>query len=166
MAYALENLYKIIGSLTPLPVDCGQLCQAKCCQEWQEGVGVYLVPGERELLAGQDWARIQETEQAEGLLLCTGSCKRSQRPLLCRLFPLAARFNIKDELEVVLDEDGLLICPLVQAGDLSLLNPQFIQAVKRVWQELSQTAWGKHYLESYSQRLEQQKNDSWKKLFK
>ncbi len=162
MAYVLEELYKIIGSLTPLPVDCGQLCQKKCCQEWQEGVGVYLVPGEKEILAGQDWAVIREEED---LLFCTGSCPRSQRPLLCRLFPLAAVLEAEDKIKVILDEDGLLICPLIQAGDLSLLSPVFIRAAEQVWQELSRTVWGKQYLENYTQRLAQQKDDVWKKLF-
>ncbi len=164
MAYVLEELYEIIGNLTPLPVDCGQLCQKKCCQEWQEGVGVYLVPGEKERLAGQEWAVIRE-EGEQNLLLCRGACPRSQRPLLCRLFPLAAVLESEDKIKVVLDEDGLLICPLIQAGDLSLLSSAFIWAAGQVWQKLSRTVWGKQYLENYTQRLEQQKDDVWKKLF-
>ncbi len=47
----LERAYAAIGDLTPMLTDCGAMCEAACCEADEDGQGgVYLFPGEKELL--------------------------------------------------------------------------------------------------------------------
>lgn len=173
-AIDFKKLYALLESLTPLPVDCGQLCQAKCCTMWQEGIGVYLLPKEREFFKDEPWAYIKELDEEEkifndldtGLLICQGKCKRNKRPLFCRIFPLAAILRENGEVEIILDKDGIFICPLVQTGDITLLQKKFIEDVRLVWNELIKVESVYNYLKNYTKRINSQEKDPWLKLFK
>ena len=43
------KLYKMLENVTPLTVDCGQLCDGACCAVTDEITGMYLFPGEIEM---------------------------------------------------------------------------------------------------------------------
>ena len=46
-AYVYLQLYRLFDTNTPLPVDCGKLCDCACCKG--EGSGMFLFPGEKEV---------------------------------------------------------------------------------------------------------------------
>ena len=140
-----EEIYRWFDMATPLVSDCGELCQKKCCSEWEKGVGMYLYPGEEVMFDGEeDWLTYSRhsTEDYEfcpewqgelTFIMCTRPCPRERRPVECRSFPLAPHLNDEGELELRLDDDGLHLCPLVQSGDMGLLDPDFVYGVGRAW---------------------------------
>lgn len=133
----------MLSRLTPLHRDCGAICGAACCQgDEGGGNGMALFPGEM--------AAYQRLPQGfsishghpfapQGLLRCQGSCRRDDRPLGCRIFPL--RLTPRGGLR--LDERAWPICPLLPSG-LKGLSAGFIQAVLQVsrllWQDPQQRA--------------------------
>ena len=96
-AYVYLQLYKLFDEITPVPVDCGELCSKACCMG--DDSGMYLFPGELEVfkLLTPDWAKIENSDfkythnnktYSLPICFCDGSCDRFQRPLACRIFPL------------------------------------------------------------------------------
>jgi hypothetical protein len=168
-----SSLYQQLGTVTPLPVDCGKLCGSKCCTEWDNGAGVNLLPGEEKLFQGLDWCQIAPIPKIEAafpgehsyILQCQGKCPRHQRPLLCRTFPLAPYMEAGQAISLVFDEAGWLICPLVQLGDLRQLDPRFVRRVLAVWQQLAEDKSIKNYIIARSKEIDNSRNDPWKKLF-
>ena len=82
-----------------LQYDCGRLCGNLCCQEYQPGVGMYLLPGEECMFTGKEpwlqWsfhnARDHDFPRIPG---CCSVCKMQgvcpeKRPIQCRTFPHA-----------------------------------------------------------------------------
>jgi hypothetical protein len=142
---AFQRAYKLLYRVTPLAADCGKLCKSRCCTEWEEGVGMYLLPGEEAMYSGdEDWLawETHSTRDYEFcptwsgdyyFVKCQGSCPRDKRPFACRTFPLAPHLDTEGNLSMVFDPDGLLICPLVQLGDRKALNPLFIRACEKAW---------------------------------
>lgn len=167
------KLYKILSNVTPLPVDCGRLCGAKCCTEWDKGVGVNLLPGEEVMFKEQNWCELEELLPGDApfpgepsyLLRCRGKCPREKRPLLCRTFPLAPHINPDGSLRVILDDDGWLVCPLVKLGEMEQLDPEFVRGVLAVWRELAGNQAIKHYIQNYSARIDSDRQAPWRRLF-
>lgn len=168
-----EKLYRLLENVTPLTEDCGRLCGSKCCTEWESGVGVYLLPGEEQLLRDRAWCEVVELPPEEHpfpgvesyLMLCRGDCPRPQRPLFCRTFPLAAILE-GDEIKMVFDDDGLMVCPLIKLGEVEQLNPEFISQVETVWKELLLVEPVRAYVENYTARRESEREQPWRKLLK
>lgn len=75
-----NKIFKIMGELTPLTVDCGVLCNGACCKG-DEQTGMRLFPHEDSSL------NVRKIENGERLAVCNGSCDRAERPLACRIFP-------------------------------------------------------------------------------
>ena len=69
-------------------------------------------------------------------VVCRGKCPRANRPFACRSFPLVPHLSVADEVSMVFDPNGVLICPLVQLGDMSVLDPRFISACCEAWKIL------------------------------
>lgn len=140
-----HKIYALLNDVTPLKTNCGELCGAICCTEWDEGVGMYLLPGEEVMFSGEEeWADWEEldTEDYEfcpswsgkvKFLRCKGYCQREKRPLACRIFPLMPYLTKDGTLELRWDKELGRICPLVQAGDLNVLDKKFISRVKQVY---------------------------------
>lgn len=168
----IEKMYRLLDDVTPLPIDCGRLCGSKCCTEWESGVGVYLLPGEEQFFRDKDWCEVVELPQGEQpfpgaksyLMLCRGTCPRTQRPMLCRTFPLAARLE-GNRITVDFDYDGLMICPLVKMGVMEYLDPKFIGRVEAVWIVLAGSESIREYIEKYTARLESERKQPWRRLF-
>ena len=57
-------LYRLLDLETPLKArDCGKLCNGACCEESDEGEGMYLFPGEEKLFSGKEsWYLIDSTD--------------------------------------------------------------------------------------------------------
>ena len=121
----------LVGDLTPLKSDCGALCGAACCQADEDGQGgMYLFPGEETLLpgAGGDFAPIYT---------CAGTCAREERPLACRIFPLAPRRIKGGGFRAQMDARGRPVCPLSRQSRQAL-DPAFIEAVEAAFTLLAQ----------------------------
>lgn len=127
-------IYKITEKVTPLPLDCGELCQGSCCKG-DEDTGMYLFPGEKVMYENlPDWAKIRKCGFTFGVhnvdfISCPGECDRSLRPLACRIFPLFPYIDISGELRIIMDPRGKGICPLAKALDISDLDPDFTRTV-------------------------------------
>lgn len=127
-------IYKITENVTPLPVDCGGLCNGSCCHG-DDQTGMYLFPGEKIMYENvPDWAKIQKS----GLVLagekvdffsCTGTCDRALRPLACRIFPLFPYIDLSGDLQLIMDPRGKGICPLAKAMNISDLDENFVRVV-------------------------------------
>ncbi|GAB6181638.1 hypothetical protein JCM14036_29570 [Desulfotomaculum defluvii] len=143
------KIYKLLDEITPLKQNCGDLCNAVCCTEWDKGVGMYLLPGEDVMFTGEeDWLEWEEhsTEVYEfcptwfgniKFLRCKGYCLRERRPLACRVFPLMPYLTEDGKLTLRFDiELGSRICPLAQNNDINILDPEFVRRVAKVYQIL------------------------------
>lgn len=172
-----EKAYQILNEVTPLPIDCGQLCNKSCCSEWEDGVGMYLFPGEEvmftmhedwlvwEIHHARDWHICPAWEKAY-FVQCTKPCPRERRPFACRTFPLLPRIDDKGKLMLDWDDEGLFTCPLVQAADLSLLHSRFLSAVLDAWTLLAQDHRIVEYLKWRQKRALKAEQEPWMKLFK
>lgn len=99
------------------------------------------------------------------LLICQGHCPREERPLACRMFPLAPILTERDVLRLVLDTDGIEVCPLVQNGKLNALERSFLRQVRAAWQVLLEDPTIKHWIQVESKRRIAAENDPWLELF-
>ena len=85
---ALRKAREILRDVTPLKSDCGRICGARCCQSLEaEESGMLLFPGEEEAYRDKAGWILRDTS-AGLLVICPGRCRREERPLACRLFPL------------------------------------------------------------------------------
>ncbi|NMA52725.1 MAG: hypothetical protein GX949_06950, partial [Peptococcaceae bacterium] len=132
------RIYSLLEDVTPLAGDCGNLCGSVCCSEWEQGVGMYLLPGEECMFTKQEsWLTWQEhsTEEYDFcpswtgkvyFIICNGACPRDKRPFACRTFPVVPYLNPAGGLEMRFDQAAALLCPLVKSGDLGLLERRFL----------------------------------------
>ena len=167
-----DRLYAMLEKLTPLATDCGKLCGQKCCSLREEGLGMYLFPGEESMFCTELWCSIQSYQGGEEyftgpvkhILNCRGKCPREKRPLACRLFPLAPYLSSQGKLEIIFDGDALFICPLVKLNKMESLDPAFRQAVYKVWEELLQSPSLREGVTAYSARADREAGDPWTRL--
>ena len=116
------KLYKMLENVTPLTVDCGQLCDGACCAVTDEITGMYLFPGEKVMYDPMpEWGELHDIDftydggKSVDLFTCPGKCDRSLRPLSCRIFPLVPYAKRGGELEIRMDIRGRGMCPLATA---------------------------------------------------
>lgn len=128
-----NKAYSEIGALTPISADCGMLCGAKCCQG-DENMGMIVFPGEEKLLAHYGFP-LKETKMDGVTVLfttCNGKCKRTYRPLSCRIFPLAP-ILAEGELKITEDPRAKISCPLLVAN---AVEQKFCDGVYRAFSHL------------------------------
>lgn len=129
--------------ITPLPRDCGELCDKICCGG-SVNDGMLLFPGEEFLYedAGMEWFHIKDSNMAlsDGykikLLVCDGECPREMRPLSCRIFPLTPYINIQNRVEFRLDLRSPGICPIIFRPDDNPVQDEFIDSLYRTFPPL------------------------------
>ena len=124
-----QKIFSILGDLTPLNADCGQLCDGACCKG-DESTGMRLFPHEESEL------NIIENEGLR-LAVCNGQCDRSKRPLACRIFPFFPTIDEKGKIYVELDYRAANLCPMIEHSDEILFDKRFLRAIKRVGKLLS-----------------------------
>ncbi len=143
-----KYLYKKLENITPIGVDCGQLCGAACCEGDGE-TGMYLFPFEEQMYDGtEDWLEIYDSDfiidgNPVKIAICDGTCDRKKRPLSCRIFPLfKCDGGLKNDLRAV------HICPLA-AGNITLeeYDHKFVENTKKVFNILSKFKVTKKYIE-------------------
>ena len=147
-------IYRFMDRVSPLPCDCGSLCGALCCgtpedSQWDEKMGIYLLPGEDKLHSkSDDWLIWNEDSTEEYVfppswkgkvffVKCKDApkCPREKRPIQCRTFPLSPHFLDEGHLVLIWDTDPLpYVCPLIR--DNAKLNRDFILATYTVWKHL------------------------------
>lgn len=131
-----REINRVIGDLTPIGVDCGQLCNGACC-EGDDETGMYLFPGEERMYEGDDgWFEIMESDfeyagKNAKLFVCKEPCDREKRPLGCRIFPLLPYINVQGEMSVILDPRGKGLCPLC-IMDKEHLDREFCEKVEYI----------------------------------
>ena len=129
---ALLKAKALTEAVTPLKSDCGRTCGHACCLPDETGRGgMLLFPGEETLYQGISGFTLTPDRSlgTDGwLLTCNGPCKREERPLSCRIFPLLPKANGK-AVRVVRDRRGFWVCPLLSSG-LDAFRPDFIEAVR------------------------------------
>jgi len=131
-----SDAWSRLEGITPLPFDCGKLCEKSCCGG-SENDGMLLFPGEEFLYDGTDmeWFHIKDSNIAlpDGyiikLLVCAGECPREMRPLSCRIFPIVPYINKQNRVEFRLDLRSLGICPIVFRPDENPVQEEFIDSL-------------------------------------
>ncbi len=163
-AYVYLQLYRLFDNVTPVPVDCGQLCSKACCKG--DDSGMFLFPGEQKVfsLLSPDWIRIENTDfkytyngknYNTPIALCSGSCDRYQRPLACRIFPLTPYINKDGVLEIITDPRGKGICPMAKAFYIADFNPAFVRNVKKAFTLLAKNKQFYAFLQEFSRYLDE-----------
>lgn len=131
-----EKIYKMLEDVTPLKVDCGELCNGACCAVTDEITGMYLFPGENVMYKPMpSWGEIHEIDftyddgKSVDLFTCTGTCNRKLRPLSCRIFPLVPYAKRGEDLKIIMDIRGRGMCPLATAMKITDLDSEFVEKV-------------------------------------
>lgn len=136
MPDALARARALLENETPLPGNCGRLCGGRCCRPIEgENTGMLLFPGEEAYYAALPDYTTRHTP-AGLLLTCPGQCRREDRPLSCRLFPLLPL--LRDEgVRVGVDLRAKPVCPLARQG-VSGVRQEFVEAVRACGQLLAE----------------------------
>lgn len=142
-------IYRLLDRVSPADFDCGELCGAACCTAEEEDMGIYLLPGEEALFAQSsewfEWSMLDADECGfpaswQGslpFLKCKTPpfCRRSERPIQCRTFPLMPYLTEDGHLEMLYNDNDLpYLCPLIE--DEIPLNDSFVRATHTVWKHL------------------------------
>ena len=138
-----EKIFKIMGDLTPLRVDCGQLCDGACCKG-DNNKGMRLFPFEESELPIKN----------NNLVVCNGTCDRAKRPLACRIFPFFPTIDEKGKIYVELDYRGGRLCPMFEFYNDLDFNPKFFKAVKKAGKLLAKNEECKKFLISATEEID------------
>lgn len=136
-----RELYALFDDVTPLSVDCGQLCGGVCCRGGDEPAGMRLFPGEETAAEG---FVVTDTPDGGRLLTCAGHCDRVARPLSCRIFPLFPYLSADGRMRAVWDPRAFRLCPLVRARYTP--DRAFIRAVRRAGRRMAGVPEGRRFL--------------------
>ncbi len=171
-----RNVYELMDT-PPLEFDCGRLCQSLCCQEYEPGVGMYLLPGEECMFTGKEpWLKWHYHEASEhgfppewdgqvAFVVCRGVCPRNMRPVQCRTFPLAPYVDPAGKLSVCLDYlSGYFLCPLVRNPRRYRLRKQFEARVLEAWRILTKDPLILAEVTACSRKLDEDRNAPWWRL--
>lgn len=163
-AYIYLQLYKLFDTSTPVPVDCGKLCNSACCKGDESGM--FLFPGEAEVfkLLNPDWIRIETTDftyeynkktYTTPIAMCTGHCDRYERPLACRIFPLTPYIGKDGKIDVIIDPRAKGICPMAKAFFIEDFDEEFIKNIKKSFTLLAKNSHIRAFLYEYSNYLDE-----------
>ena len=141
------KIFKIMGDLTPLRADCGQLCGGACCKG-NDDTGMRLFPHEESELT------VKTGEDGGRLAVCNGTCDREKRPLSCRIFPFFPTIDEKGRIFVEIDHRAGRLCPLLMHSEEIAFDPRFFRAVKRVGKVLSKDAECRAFLEQITEEID------------
>lgn len=174
-----EEVYRLLD--TPATEgDCGRLCGSMCCQEYEPGVGMYLLPGEECMFTGREpWLTWKyhvakkhdfppEWNGLVPFVLCRGTCPRDRRPIQCRTFPLMPYLDESGEnLTMRLDSlTGSLICPLVREPEKHVIRPEFRERALEAWRILLKDPLIRLDVAAESRRLDEDQGSAWRKLLR
>ncbi len=162
-AYIYLQIYRLFDSITPIKADCGALCDKACCKG--DDSGMYLFPGEEKVfsLLKPGWITVEDSDFTYSfngknkhlkIAFCKGECDRYQRPLSCRIFPLAP--YLKDgKLEIIIDPRSKAVCPLGKTLKLSEYDASFVRNVENAFCLLMKNKEFKAFMVEYSKYLDE-----------
>lgn len=133
-----KRAFKRLGNTTPLNIDCGELCNEKCCSGSDDD-GMLLFPGEEFLYIDKSWCYIKDSniKLSDGycikLLVCDGTCPRQERPLSCRIFPLVPYINEHGRVEFRIDPRSLNLCPIALEPDKYSVEIEFVDRLYKTF---------------------------------
>lgn len=155
-----RRAYRLLENVTPLHIDCGQLCNSKCCTGDSEA-GMGLFPGEECMLDKQgEFLSIRKEKLVDREVLfatCSGSCDRKLRPLACRIFPYVPYLKDNGRLTIIEDPRAKYICPLLMKSFEFSLDKKFRRIIFYVFQLLMRDKDIKDYLRLLSGVLDEYK---------
>lgn len=137
-----KEAYRLLEQVTPLRVDCGQLCSGACCISEDNEAGMYLYPGEECMYKNENtpWLRIEpsaflygDADKVTQIAICDGTCDRALRPLSCRIFPLIPYLKEDGKPEIIIDPRAKSMCPLAQTFRMADFEPEFVRRVKMIF---------------------------------
>ena len=138
-----DKIFKVMGDLTPLYVDCGQLCNGACCKG-DNNTGMRLFPFEESELPVKDG----------NLVVCNGTCDRNKRPLACRIFPFFPTIDEKGRIFVEPDHRAARLCPLITHSEDILFDPRFFRALKKVGKLLAKDEACRAFLQQITEEID------------
>ncbi len=150
-------VHALLDGVTPLYADCGEKCGGKCCEDSDEGTGMYLYPFEECMYSPRSiWAKIEPSGffygRREALILsCPGKCDRALRPLACRIFPLAPYKKAGEKMKIIFDPRAAFMCPLRPEE----LTDEFINATERAMRAIVKTKEGRAFIEAQSALIDE-----------
>lgn len=148
--------HRILDTVTPCYGDCGKRCGSICCEDSEEGTGMYLYPGECALYKSvPHWAKIEKSGffygDSEALILsCQGTCDRKMRPLACRIFPLVPYQKKGERMKIIFDPRATAMCPLTPRD----LTPDFILAVQKSMHAVMRLRKARAFIEAQSELID------------
>lgn len=131
-----KTIYRKLDEISPVPFDCGTVCNAACCHGGDDD-GIHLLPGEEAVHEANDWQSM-EKNGTSFFVKCKGSenCNRSLRPIQCRTFPLMPVLNMDGKVEMVINDMELSYsCPLIDAD--AELDKDFVKVTREIWETLA-----------------------------
>ncbi len=154
MEKALEAARRLLENVTPLRGDCGRVCGAACCASLEgEETGMLLFPGEEVFCRDFPGGTIRRTEAGDALLICSGTCDRTKRPLACRMFPLLPVIR-EEGIRAETDLRARAVCPLSRRGRAAL-DPAFLSAVEEAGRILAEDEEQRAFLERLGEEQEE-----------
>ena len=152
-AYILKKAYEFLERETPLTYDCGRLCDCTCCKG-DSSTGMFLFPGEEELLKDIDNFKILECEGNYGykMVVCNGRCDRKTRPLACRIYPY---FPVIDEngFDSRADIRGINSCPILNRN--INVNYTFLRQIRKIARLFSRDEELEDYIKNINSMLDE-----------
>ena len=156
MKKLLEAARERLSEPTPLNTDCGRICGARCCSPMEgEETGMLLFPGEEDFYEEADGWRMVPAGK-DMLLICPGTCRRDDRPLACRMFPLLPCLKNGGGVTVCTDERSRAVCPLARQGKKGM-SSAFTEAVREAGEMLIQDPEQKAFLLRLTEEQEELK---------
>lgn len=161
-AYVYLQIYRMFDNNTPIPADCGKLCNKACCSGDESGM--FLFPGEREVykLLKPDGFKIDMSDlsyESDGkvyktpIIFCDGDCDRYVRPLACRIFPLTPILGENGRIEIIVDPRAKSVCPLAKTLYLEEYDEDFVKSVRRAFVLLSKNKYVMSFLKEYTEYI-------------
>lgn len=142
-----RRAFAILGDLTPLTADCGQVCGKACCQG-DDTQGMRLFPHESSALT------VTDTEDGGRLAVCSGDCCRAERPLACRIFPLFPYVHADGHISAEIDLRAYRLCPLVTYAKGVKFDARFVRAVRKVGRLLARDPELLAYMKEVSREID------------
>ena len=151
----MKRAYAKLKNLTPIPADCGKLCDKRCCKG-NEGDGMILFPGEDENRLPPSFTLSDSDIYGYPVRFaaCIGLCKRGERPLACRIFPFAPYLKDGAELTIIADPRAKFSCPLLDESALPLIDQRFLNCLEEVFTDLLTIEGMRPMLEAYTRMMD------------
>ncbi|MBO8169589.1 MAG: hypothetical protein H0Z35_10450 [Thermoanaerobacteraceae bacterium] len=138
-----KYIYALTNKVNPVDFDCGTICAKACCNQPGD-LGIYLLPGEEQLIENVSWLTFERHRAYEYdfppswrgkqviFAKCSGACQRHLRPIQCRTFPAAPHIHagklylIRETLELPYH------CPLLECT----LKREYLHNLHQAWKLL------------------------------